>query len=110
MPDGHSGAGTEDFLGKKDSDVDQLFIIAEELANDFELSPGSETLAISRHVQGLVSEERIQARLAELQSLDVDGYVEQTILPCEAQNRPGAKHIFKRLPGKVLSEIDEMCD
>ena len=83
-------------------EVDGLFLIAEELSQDFSLFP--ERVSISNQVKGLLSPVAIRRELELLKRLDIDAYIERCVTPAEDSARIGAPAIISRL-GKVRDEI-----
>ncbi len=88
--------------------TDSVFVEAEHRAEDFSLFPDHNPLALSlaEHLEGLMDNDRIQARLEDIKKSDVDGYIEQTILPAQHSKRPGAKAIVARLNGKIIAKTE----
>ena len=84
--------------------IDQLFITAEKLAKDFSIFPKKDNLSIDHHIKGLISERDIQKKLEELKRLDVDEYIEQVVLPTEAQNRMSTRAIIYQLGYRIINE------
>ena len=52
--------------------VDQLYINAERLAEDFSLFPRKET---SSFIEGVLTDRQIELKLDQLRKLDVDAYI-----------------------------------
>ncbi len=107
---------------KKKLDIDPLFLQAEHLAADFSLFrdalfreakfrdakfPESKHLLIAENLYGLVDKERIKSRLQVIQKLDVDAYIEQTVLPAQRSKRPGAKALVAKLNGRVVKATEK---
>lgn len=84
------------------STVDQLYLLAENLAQDFSLFPRKET---SNVVKGLLSSQQIEQNLEKLRGMDVDAYIAATVSPGEEASRPGSRDIIASLDIKVLKEI-----
>jgi acetyl/propionyl-CoA carboxylase alpha subunit/acetyl-CoA carboxylase beta subunit len=84
------------------STVDQLYTLAENLAQDFSLFPRKET---SNVIKGLLSSQQIEQNLERLRGMDVDAYIAATVSPGEEASRPGSKDIIASLDLKVLKEI-----
>jgi acetyl/propionyl-CoA carboxylase alpha subunit/acetyl-CoA carboxylase alpha subunit/acetyl-CoA carboxylase beta subunit len=82
---------------------DPLFLEAEQLAADFSLFPERSPVSLAEHLKGLIDNDKIQARLKEIKQLDVDAYIEQTVLPAQHTKRPGAKDIIGGLNGKIIT-------
>lgn len=89
------------------ANVDALFIRAEHLARDFSLFPEQDRLAVGKHLQGLLEERKVKARLKQLQKLDVDSYVAQVVQPAQHTKRPSAKDIIGRLNGKIITSREK---
>ena len=88
------------FMGQPS--VDQLYLIAEKLAQDFSLFPQKETAAF---IKGLLSEQQIEIEVERLRSMDVDAYIAATVSPCEEVTRPGAKEIIESLDVPIIKEV-----
>ncbi|MCG9740248.1 ATP-grasp domain-containing protein [Shewanella insulae] len=84
--------------------ADPLFLQAEHLAQDFSLFPKHSKQSLSQQINGLLSDDEIQANLKELEQLDVDGYVAKVIQPTLDKSRPGAKRVIADLKGKLIVE------
>ncbi|MBF0243829.1 MAG: ATP-grasp domain-containing protein [Planctomycetes bacterium] len=93
-------------MAKKSSGIDQLFVKAEQLAYDFSLFPESRGFTIDSHIEGLVSESRVDEAIASYARMDVDAYIRETVGPSEDKSRPGVKAILKKLGGTVIAEED----
>lgn len=89
------------------ANVDALFIRAEHLARDFSLFPDQNRLAVGKHLQGLLEERKVKARLKQLQKLDVDSYVAQVVQPAQHTKRPSAKDVIGRLNGKIITSYEK---
>jgi acetyl/propionyl-CoA carboxylase alpha subunit/acetyl-CoA carboxylase alpha subunit len=89
---------------QKTPNIDQLFITAEKLAKDFSIFPKKDNLSIDHHIQGLLSEVDIDKKLEELKRLDVDEYIEQVVLPTEAQSRMSTRNIIDQLGYRIINE------
>ena len=89
-------------MGKKASG-DQLYLLAESLAQDFSLFPKRPGAA---YVKGLISDRDIEIQLERLRNMDVDSYVEATIHPVEEPSRPGAREIIKSFDLPIVHEIE----
>src|SRR5690554_5893425 len=85
------------------ANVDALFIRAEHLARDFSLFPEQNRLAAGKHLEGLLEERKVKARLKQLEKLDVDSYVAQVVQPAQHTKRPSAKDVIGRLNGKIIA-------
>ena len=86
------------------SSVDQLYLLAENLAQDFSLFPRKETSAV---IKGLLSSQQIEQNVELLRTLDVDGYIAAAVSPGEEASRPGSREIIKALDLKILKEIQD---
>tara|TARA_R110002072_G_scaffold5527_6_gene35378 strand:+ start:7455 stop:12371 length:4917 start_codon:yes stop_codon:yes gene_type:complete len=84
------------------STVDQLYLIAENLAQDFSLFPRRETANL---IKGLMSSQQIEKNLEKLRSMDVDAYIAATVSPGEEASRPGSRDIIASLDLKIFSEV-----
>lgn len=85
------------------SEVDQLYLIAENLAEDFSLFPRRETSSV---IKGLMSSQQIEKNLENLRKLDVDAYIAATVSPGEETSRPGSRDIIASLDLKMLNEVE----
>ena len=56
-------------MGQESATVDQLYVNAESLAQDFSLFPRKEPAAV---VKGLLTEHQIEIQLEKLRNMDVD--------------------------------------
>ncbi|MFN3239766.1 MAG: biotin carboxylase N-terminal domain-containing protein [Pseudomonadales bacterium] len=83
------------------STVDKLYLIAENLAQDFSLFPRRET---SNVVKGLMSSQQIEQNLERLRGMDVDAYIAATVSPGEEGSRPSSRDIIASLDLKILKE------
>ncbi len=81
--------------------MDQLYLNAESLAQDFSLFPRKETASV---ISGLLTEQQIEARLEQLGSMEVDAYIAATVAPTEESTRPGARDVIKALAAPILRE------
>lgn len=93
-------------MTKNLSGSDQLFLQAEELANDFSLFRHTSLPSKEEHLEGLLSEKAITATLKQLRRLSVDEYISKTILPTEVKSRPGIKSVLKLFSGNILKETN----
>ncbi len=84
------------------STVDKLYLIAENLAQDFSLFPRRETSTV---VKGLMSSQQIEQNLERLRGMDVDAYIAATVSPGEEGSRPSSRDIIASLDIKILTEI-----
>lgn len=87
-------------------DIDQLFLIAEQLSQDFSLFPDLSAGSHDHHIRGLISREEIKKCRLELKQLDVDAYIERVVAPSESNNRPGAKSVVAKLAQNIIREIE----
>ena len=78
---------------------ERLFLKAERIAQDFNLFPSADPKS-EFSVRGLLSTREISARVAELESMGVDAYIEQVVGPAEMPDRTPASEIIHQL-GKV---------
>ncbi|MAI41527.1 MAG: biotin carboxylase N-terminal domain-containing protein [Candidatus Azotimanducaceae bacterium] len=81
--------------------VDQLYINAERLAEDFSLFPRKETSSV---IQGLLTDRQIELRLDRLRNMDVDAYIAATVAPCEETSRDSARDIIGALDVPIINE------
>ena len=91
-------------MGQQTATVDQLYVIAENLAKDFSLFPRKEPAAV---ISGLLTEQQIEIALENLSGMEVDAYIAATVAPTEESTRPGAREIIKALDVPVFNEIDD---
>lgn len=91
-------------VDKISADMDQLFIKAENLSKDFSYRD-AERVDLSEFIDGLLPSQTIEKNLKRIKKLDVDNYVERTVLPAEDPGRPNAKAVIKSFNGKVFQEI-----
>ena len=82
--------------------VDQLYLNAERLAQDFSLFPSIEPAAV---IRGVLTEQQIERQADLLQHMDVDAYIAATVAPCEEASRPGARDIIRALDVPLYNEI-----
>lgn len=78
---------------------ERLFLKAERIAQDFNLFPSADPKS-EYPVRGLLSTRDIATRVAELESMGVDAYIEQVVAPAEMPDRTPASDIIHQL-GKV---------
>jgi len=83
--------------------VDQLYLVAESLSQDFSLFPRKESVSVLR---GVLNTRQIEARLKELNDMDVDSYIEAVVKPVEDSARPGARAIVRSMGHKIFTEIE----
>jgi len=89
-------------MGQETVSVDQLYLIAEGLAQDFSLFPQKESASF---LDGVLTERRIEQTLEKIRQMDVDSYIEAVVQPVEASARPGARSIVRALNVPILREI-----
>ncbi|HKI73275.1 MAG TPA: carboxyl transferase domain-containing protein, partial [Pseudomonadales bacterium] len=89
-------------MGQETASVDQMYLLAENLARDFSLFPRKQPSSV---IKGLLSEHQIQIKLEQLRNMDVDAYIAATVLPCEEASRPGAREIIKAFGLPVVREV-----
>ncbi len=89
---------------KKISGLDQLFIKAEELANDFSLFPNSGEVKPDKNLEGLVEDNKVDSILKGLRNLKVDKYIEKTVQPTEDKSRISARAVLKMFDGEIIKE------
>jgi acetyl/propionyl-CoA carboxylase alpha subunit len=87
------------------TDTDQLFQIAEQLAKDFSLLP--EVEGNTQQVKGLLSESLIAKECERLQSLNVDAYIDAVVTPSEQKKRPSAKTLVEAVAHKIITETED---
>ena len=80
--------------------VDQLYLNAERLAEDFSLFPRKET---SSFIEGVLTDRQIELKLDQLRKLDVDAYIAATVAPCE-EARDSARDIISSLDVPIIHE------
>ena len=81
--------------------IDQLYLNAEQLSEDFSLFPRKEPAAV---VKGLLTEVKINAQVERLKGMEIDAYIAATVAPTEESTRPGAKAIIQSLDVPVSNE------
>ncbi|MCB1692352.1 MAG: ATP-grasp domain-containing protein [Pseudomonadales bacterium] len=91
-------------MGQETASVDQLYLLAENLAQDFSLFPRRKPASV---IKGLLTEQQIEARLERLRKMDVDAYIAATVSPCEEASRPGSREIIRALDIKIVREISD---
>jgi len=91
-------------MTRRPKSADSLFLRAEQMAHDFSLFPSRADPAA--HIEGLLREDEIKTRVFELQLLDVDSYIEQSVLPSENKSRVDARKVLRRLKGQTLQQGD----
>lgn len=90
-------------MGQETASVDQLYLIAENLAQDFSLFPKKESASV---LKGVLTEHQIEMRLEQLRNMNVDGYIAETVAPVEAGARPGAREVARSLGVRFTREIE----
>ena len=90
-----------------DKGIDKLYLIAEQLAEDFSLFPNIDDDSIYKHVQGLVSDKDCQRQREELRNLDIDTYIERVVSPSENSARMSSKTLVNNLAYKIVTDIDD---
>lgn len=88
-------------MGQETASVDQLYLLAESLAQDFSLFPRKKPAAV---IKGLLTERQIEVELDRLHGMDVDAYIAATVSPCEEASRPGARDIIASFDVPILWE------
>ena len=88
-------------MAKESMSVDQLYLNAESLAQDFSLFPRKEPASV---IGGLLTERQIEVQLEQLGSMEVDAYIAATVAPTEESTRPGARDVIKALGVPILRE------
>lgn len=91
-------------MGPDQSSVDQLYLVAESLAQDFSLFPQKDSSAF---ISGLLTEAQIEVEVERLRGMDVDAYIAATVSPGEETSRPGAKEIVRSLGVPIFEEKQE---
>ncbi|MAA72536.1 MAG: carbamoyl-phosphate synthase large subunit [Bermanella sp.] len=85
-------------------DTDQLFQIAEKLSQDFSLFPSQKDSHAEGMVQGLLSQEQVDDKSAQLKALDIDGYIQEVVSPSESSQRLNAKQLVHKLTTRFITE------
>lgn len=85
-------------------DTDQLFQIAEKLSQDFSLFPHQDDISSIPPINGLLSNEQIQDKLAQLKELDIDGYIKEVVSPSESSQRLNARQLVHKLTHRFITE------
>ncbi|MDA9049729.1 hypothetical protein N9K35_02085, partial [Pseudomonadales bacterium] len=65
-------------MGHESSSVDQLYLNAETLAQDFSLFPRRQSASV---IGGLLNDKQIEARVKQLRGMEVDAYIAATVAP-----------------------------
>jgi acetyl/propionyl-CoA carboxylase alpha subunit len=89
-------------MTKRFTPGDSLFLRAEQLAHDFSLFPRREDPAA--HIEGLLPQFVIRKRCRELDAMDVDTYIRETVAPSEDKSRVDARQILRRLKVQTLTQ------
>ena len=84
---------------------DRLFLIAENLAQDFSRLPTIEA-DVYGGMRGLVSRSSIARKLSALDAMDIDTYIETVVEPAEKQGRPPAPSVIQALGSIIEEESD----
>ncbi len=90
-------------VDKQLSEGDRLYLIAENLAQDFSLFPTSD---VEEPLPGLLSPAAIRRRQTQLGNLDIDSYIEAVVSPAEDPKRLPAPAVI-RLLGRVTDELSD---
>jgi acetyl/propionyl-CoA carboxylase alpha subunit len=90
-------------MAQESTSVDQLYLNAEGLAQDFSLFPQKQPASV---IKGLLSDKQIEAKLDQLRSMEVDAYIAATVAPTEESTRPGARAIVDALNVPVSNVIE----
>ncbi len=91
-------------MSEKSASVDQLYLLAESLSQDFSLFPSRQPASV---IEGLLTEQQINRQVEQLKTMDVDAYIAATVTPCEEVSRPGSKLIIKAMDVPVLREVSD---
>lgn len=85
-----------------------LFLMAEAMSNEISLLPGEQPPYFDESsIKGVLSDKEIERNIHRLQSLDVDEYIRQAVLPTENQKRLSAPEVIKSLGGKLIKEEND---
>ena len=82
---------------------DRLFLIAENLAQDFSLFPDPDAAAIEDNVRGLLPRAEIAQQVKVLGNMDTDAYIESVVARAEDPARVDAPSVVRQL-GRVSKE------
>jgi len=85
-------------------DTDQLFQIAEKLSQDFSLFPSQEDSHATSVVKGLLSQQQVEDKSADLKKLDIDSYIKEVVSPSESSQRLNAKQLVHKLTQRFITE------
>ncbi|MBT5602913.1 MAG: ATP-grasp domain-containing protein [Gammaproteobacteria bacterium] len=88
-------------MAQKPGSIDQLYLNAETLSEDFSLFPRKGPAA---PLKGLLSEQQVNIQLQQLQTMEVDEYIAATVLPSEESTRPGARQVIEALELPISHE------
>ena len=89
-------------MAEKSASVDQLYLLAESLSQDFSLFPNKKPASV---IGGLLTESEIHQRVEALKAMDVDNYIAATIAPCEEASRPSAREVIEAMDVPVVWEV-----
>lgn len=85
-----------------------LFLQAEIMSKGLSLQPGERPPFFDEtSLHGILSEEEIQRNIERLQKLDVDEYIQQTVVPLENPKRLSAPEVIRSLGRKIIKEESE---
>ena len=90
-------------MAQESTSVDELYLNAEDLAQDFSLFPQKQPDTV---IKGLLSEKQIEVKLEQLRNMEVDAYIAATVAPTEESTRPGARAIVDALNVPVSNVIE----
>lgn len=90
-------------MAQESTSVDQLYLNAEGLAQDFSLFPQKQPASV---IKGLLSDKQIDLKLEQLRNMEVDAYIAATVAPTEESTRPGARAIVEALNVPVSNVIE----
>jgi acetyl/propionyl-CoA carboxylase alpha subunit len=91
-------------MGQEHTSVDQLYLNAEDLAQDFSLFPKRQPASV---IRGLLTNAQIKKRVEQLRGMEVDAYIAATVAPTEESTRPGAKDVVAALNVPVTNVIEK---
>lgn len=92
-------------MAKRHNIGDPLFLRAEQMAHDFSLFPRREDPAT--RIEGLLPKYEIQKRVRELEGLDVDAYIRETVAPSEDKGRMDARTVLRRMKFQPLVQGEQ---
>ncbi len=82
-----------------------LFVQAEIMSNDLSLLPGQRPSYFDESsLEGVISLAEIDENIQRLKNLDVDSYIQQTVMPSDNPKRKSAPEVIKNLGGNVIQE------